>query len=72
MKPGPFECPQATSVNVLFCGSEECLRPHVVLYDHHGEAMASFVVPDPKPGGFWENLQDAVYKSAVLRDVNGT
>lgn len=61
-------CPQATSVQVFFCNNPRCHRPHVVLKDENGKPFAQFVMPDYKPGGFMDNLQDAIYRSSVERD----
>jgi hypothetical protein len=68
MKVNFDKLPQATSVKVFFCHNPDCSRPHVILFDSHGEPMAQFVVPDPRPdAGFMHDLQNALYRSAVER-----
>lgn len=62
--------PQAYSVKVLFCENPRCLRPHVVLLDEGGAPIAQFVCPPAEPDGtgFFRDLQDALYRSAVERN----
>jgi hypothetical protein len=62
--------PQAYSVHVSFCENPRCRRPHVVLLDRNDKPIAHFVCPDPQPDGtgFFHDLKDALYRSAVERD----
>jgi hypothetical protein len=60
---------QASSVQVFFCGDPECRRPHVVLFDEDKIPFAQFVMPDPRPNGgsFFNDLEDAIYRSMQNR-----
>jgi hypothetical protein len=64
------DAPQASSVQVFFCGDPECRRPHVVLFDENQIPFAQFVMPDPRPNGgsFFNDLEDAVYRSMQKRE----
>ena len=64
----PEDCPQASSVQVVFCCDPGCGRPHVILFDENDKPIATFVAPDYRPGGFLDNLRDAYYKTAALRE----
>lgn len=63
------KAPQANHVRVFFCGDPACFRPHVVLFNADDSVLAHFVQPDARPdgSGFLKDLQDAAYRSAVLR-----
>ncbi len=64
--------PSAASVRVMWCHDPEglCRRPHVLLLDEADKPIAQFVMPDPHPdgSGFFHDLSNAVYRSAMLRD----
>lgn len=66
---GVAKAPQADYVRVYFCGDPQCHRPHVVLFTETDGVIAHFVVPDARPDGtgFLKDLQDAAYRSAVMR-----
>lgn len=63
------DAPQATRVQCFFCENPKCNRVHVVLFDDRDEPFAQFVMPDLRADGtgFFKDLKDAVYKSAMLR-----
>jgi hypothetical protein len=65
----PDDVPQAYSVSAFFCDEPECRRPHVMLFDKDHRPMAHFVIPDPRPdgGGFFQELKNLMYRSAVER-----
>lgn len=61
--------PQASFVHTFFCDNPDCLRVHVALFDEHDRPFAHFVLPDARPdgSGFLKSLNDAAYKSIMLR-----
>jgi hypothetical protein len=64
------KAPKANSVQVYYCESETCHRPHVVLFDKDDMPIAQFVCPDPRPDGtgFVHDLMGALYRGAVERN----
>ena len=67
---GP-EVPQAHHVKLAWCGGVGCDRPHVVLFDEDGKAIAQFVCPDRQSDGssFAEQLLTAQIQGEFLRGV---